>query len=345
MATAAAACWISTSTASCNLCPMSDENHSVSASPRVTSSGCWFGTNGQYCHQKAGRRRLPGDYPDEEGTWVFGLEDRYFPIKRPAPPPPMEQNTQSPDTVEQVADVGSEEMDNKKEGKEEAEDGDDADQSDCISNSTVDGLTDEMMKFLELRLAQVTIKDSEASEHDETSDESTAPPVPPRRKRLQRSQSVLSVAKTKSLNPSIPSVPLVERRIPSSVQTSSASSSSSLSSSSRLGRRGSIAGDVIQRVKRWAAVTTNIRRAFRRVEQISSPSTKPRFFPSSLPPVVFSLPPLHSVNASSSIKIIMTAVDRQGRTLRSIRPPFLSNGMFNGAKLCLQLCGGLGRSD
>lgn len=259
---------------------MSDENRSVSGSSRVTSSGCWFGTNGQYYHQKSDKRRLPGR-PDEEGTWVFGLEDRYFPLKRPAPLPPTEQVCKLADTGQ--SDVDGEEMDKKKE--DDGEDGDD-DQSDCISNSTVDGLTDEMMKFLELRLAQVAIKDTEASGHDETSDESTAPPVPPRRKRLQRSQSTTTIP----LSPTVSNTPLVEHRILSSVQTSSASSSSSLSSSSRLGRRGSLAGDVIQRVKRWAAVTTNIRRAFRRVEQISSSSssTKPRFFLP--PPVVFPFP-------------------------------------------------------
>ena len=249
-------------TACCDLCPIMDENRASSV------DGCWFGTNGQYYHQK-GRRRLPGLPPGEDDTtWVFGLEDRYFPLKRPAPQPPIE--LPHPPTQDDVQE----------------------DEDQPVASSAVDGLTDEMMKFLEMRLAQVATKDSETtgSGHDEASDESStpAPPVPPRRKRLHRSQSVLSVgllaSKTTKTMPHSPAmsdrvlmtshVPLIERRIPSSLHSSS--SSSSLSSlSTRLGRRGSIAGDVIQRVKRWAAVTSNIRRAFRRVGETSPSSYSP----------------------------------------------------------------------
>jgi len=148
----------------------------------------------------------------DEGAWVFGLEDQYFPL---APLPEEEPESKN-------------------------------------SISAVDGLSDEFINFLEKRMDEVLRCD------DDDGNSST-----PRRRRLQRSCSMVTV-RTTELSPEPPPPPprdgnpetILPNRRPLFLR-----------------RGGSVAGDLFQRVKRWAAVTSNIRKAFSTRSVVQSPSS------------------------------------------------------------------------
>lgn len=178
-------------------------------------------------------------------TWIFGLEDKFFPLAS-------------------LEEGDTEEVD-----------------SEISGISAVDGLSDEFMHYLEKRLDEVMRCSPEGEAFrsitpppvlaTSSPGEGDSKPVPPvRRKRLQRSQSLLSIRSPFEVTPP-----------PCSVGVQPVTSSRK--GSHLLTRSGSVASDLIQRVKRWA-VTSTFRKAFR--NRSSAPSNPPlhtihRFFTSS----------------------------------------------------------------
>lgn len=221
---------------SCSLCP---STHIIPAGKEGNSgsANCWFGEEGLYHWQPQSVRPQKPDDP----TWVFGLEDQFFPLSPPEAAEPAEPS------------------------------------------SAVDGLTEEFLQFLEKRLADVNIKKGKEEEDkaDDDDDGSSggvvdifpshppddpfpltsmeaAKPIPPvRRRRLQRSMSLQVVkAAPAPLLSSAAEFPEVLHHVnPTSVQEFRKPS---------ISRGGSIASDLLQRVKRWAAATSTFRRAFRK---------------------------------------------------------------------------------
>lgn len=161
----------------------------------------------------------------DDSCWVFGLEDQYFPLSPPEAEPPEQP-------------------------------------------SAVEGLTEEFLQFLEKRLAQVDeVVDEEENDTVLADLPITSPvidaakPIPPiRRRRLQRSMSLQVVKVTPT--------PVIRSRTgleyPEDRQII-VENEQEFVKTRTLGRSGSIASDLIQRVKRWAAVTSTFRRAFRKV--------------------------------------------------------------------------------
>ena len=211
---------------SCSLCPSTqihpDDSKRNAGSAAIALSCCWFGEEGLYHWQPV----KPQRQKREVDSWVFGLEDQFFPLS-----PPEAEPAESP--------------------------------------SAVDGLTDEFLQFLEKRLADVD---------DETEDDTVLPdlpviknataaaieaakPIPPiRRRRVQRSVSLQAAKVTPP--PLIRGRNVVEY---ADIREDVENVDQEFHQTRRLSRGGSIASDLIQRVKRWAAVTSTFRRAFRKV--------------------------------------------------------------------------------
>lgn len=200
----------------------------TTTSTSADDSQVWFGQDGAY-HHGMSMRLL------DEGAWVFGLEDQYFPL---APLPEEEPESKN-------------------------------------SISAVDGLSDEFINFLEKRMDEVLRCDNDgnsstpvltslsAIHEDKQSDFRPVPPV--RRRRLQRSCSMVTV-RTTELSPEPPPPPPPPRD----------GNPETILPNRRplfLRRGGSVAGDLFQRVKRWAAVTSNIRKAFSTRSVVQSPSS------------------------------------------------------------------------
>lgn len=202
---------------SCSLCP-STQIRPDDSKRNAGSTSCWFGEEGLYHWQPVQPQQTK---PDD--SWVFGLEDQFFPLS----PPEAEPSEQS---------------------------------------SAVDGLTDEFLQFLEKRLADVDgeTEDDTFPSHPPNAlpaapSVEAAKPIPPiRRRRLQRSLSLQVVKVT-------PTPILVDRAVedfPNSCQVTE--NDQEFRPKPSLSRSGSIASDLLQRVKRWAAVTSTFRRAFRK---------------------------------------------------------------------------------
>lgn len=202
---------------SCSLCPSTQIHPDDSKRIAGSTSACWFGEEGLYHWQP-----VQPQPPKQDDTWVFGLEDKFFPLS----PPEAEPSDQS---------------------------------------SAVDGLTDEFLQFLEKRLADVEVETEDDTFPSHTPDVlpatsvEAAKPIPPiRRRRLQRSLS-LQVSK-------VTPAPILRDR--GDDDCTDCYQNPDLDKEFRpkpsLSRGGSIASDLLQRVKRWAAVTSTFRRAFRK---------------------------------------------------------------------------------
>ncbi|XP_045026273.1 wiskott-Aldrich syndrome protein family member 3 isoform X3 [Daphnia magna] len=209
---------------SCSLCPSTqicpDDNKRNAGSANC----CWFGEEGLYHWQAIQPHR-----EQQDDSWVFGLEDQFFPLS----PPEAE-----PAEAEPVKDA-----------------------------SAIEGLTDEFLQFLEKRLAEVgeekeddtVIPDLPVIETPPKPSIEAAKPVPPiRRRRLQRSVSLQAVKVTPP--PLFHGRQVVE--FPGVRQD--VENGQEFNKTRTISRGGSIASDLIQRVKRWAAVTSTFRRAFRK---------------------------------------------------------------------------------
>ncbi len=210
---------------SCSLCP-STQIHPDDIKRNAGSSSapsCWFGEEGLYHWQPVEPQRQK----QEDDSWVFGLEDQFFPLS-----PPEAEPAESP--------------------------------------SAVDGLTDEFLQFLEKRLADVdgeteddtVLPDLPVIQNVTAAAIEAAKPIPPiRRRRLQRSVSLQAVKVTPP--------PLIRGRNVAveyaDIREDVENVDQEFHKTRTLSRGGSIASDLIQRVKRWAAVTSTFRRAFRKV--------------------------------------------------------------------------------
>lgn len=277
----------------CTVPPASAEETSAQESAASSSADktCLFGEEGLY-HWQPMQCSI-----DRNDSWIFGLEDQFFPVEQPE------------------AEPGKDELDSAIEGL-------------TLELDTVDGLTDEFLQFLEKRLSDsVKVSDVGAATEAETIEAinpaeslsvprvaeepvveqkevvaletAPVPPVPPvRRRRLQRTLSLQAVDGAGfSDAPAVsryPDVPLrrPQRRPACNISRSKSFASNVFASSLStvdecpdaeapmsqrksagyfLARSSSgFATDLIQRVKRWAAVTSTIRRAFRKV---SAPPT------------------------------------------------------------------------
>ena len=216
---------------SCSLCPSTQIHPDDNKRSAGSSNCCWFGEEGLY-HWQA----IQPQHHQQGDSWVFGLEDQFFPLS----PPEAE-----PAEAEPVKE-----------------------------NSAIEGLTDEFLQFLEKRLAEVdeekeddtVVPNLPVIETLPTTSIEAAKPIPPiRRRRLQRSVSLQAVKVTPP--------PLIRGRhggeftdVRQGVEIGQ-----ECNKARPLSRGGSIASDLIQRVKRWAAVTSTFRRAFRKVSPHRAP--------------------------------------------------------------------------
>lgn len=216
---------------SCSLCPSTQIHPDDNKRSAGSSNCCWFGEEGLY-HWQA----IQPQHHQQGDSWVFGLEDQFFPLS----PPEAE-----PAEAEPVKE-----------------------------NSAIEGLTDEFLQFLEKRLAEVDEEKEDGTvvpnlpviETLPTTSIEAAKPIPPiRRRRLQRSVSLQAVKVTPP--------PLIRGRhggeftdVRQGVEIGQ-----ECNKARTLSRGGSIASDLIQRVKRWAAVTSTFRRAFRKVSPHRAP--------------------------------------------------------------------------
>ncbi|XP_046447102.1 wiskott-Aldrich syndrome protein family member 3-like isoform X2 [Daphnia pulex] len=218
---------------SCSLCPSTQIHPDDNKRNAGSSNCCWFGEEGLY-HWQA----IQPQHQQQGDSWVFGLEDQFFPLS----PPEAEPAEAEPPK----------------------------------ETSAIEGLTDEFLQFLEKRLAEVDVEkeddtvlpDLPVIETPPTSSIEAAKPIPPiRRRRLQRSVSLQAVKVTPP--------PLVRGRHGgefTDVRPDVGIGGQQECNKSRtLSRGGSIASDLIQRVKRWAAVTSTFRRAFRKVSPHRAP--------------------------------------------------------------------------
>ncbi|XP_059353546.1 actin-binding protein WASF3-like isoform X3 [Daphnia carinata] len=204
---------------SCSLCPSTQIHPDDIKRNAGSANCCWFGEEGLYHWQAIQPQR-----EQQDDSWVFGLEDQFFPLS-----PPEAEPAESP--------------------------------------SAVDGLTDEFLQFLEKRLADVdgeteddtVLPDLPVIESHPKPSIEAAKPVPPiRRRRLQRSVSLQAVKVTPP--PLFHGRQVVE--FPGVRQD--VENGQEFNKTRTISRGGSIASDLIQRVKRWAAVTSTFRRAFRK---------------------------------------------------------------------------------
>jgi hypothetical protein len=218
---------------SCSLCPSTQIHPDDNKRNAGSSNCCWFGEEGLY-HWQA----IQPQHQQQGDSWVFGLEDQFFPLSPPEAEP--------------------------------------AEAEPSKETSAIEGLTDEFLQFLEKRLAEVDVEkeddtvlpDLPVIETPPTSSIEAAKPIPPiRRRRLQRSVSLQAVKVTPP--------PLVRGRHAgefTDVRPDVGIGGQQECNKSRtLSRGGSIASDLIQRVKRWAAVTSTFRRAFRKVSPHRAP--------------------------------------------------------------------------
>ena len=215
----------------CSLCPsVVRKEEDDESSRKKRQDNLWFG-DGLYW--------WPQSFEAEGDLWVFGLEDKYFPVAKS-------------DSVELISSAGS-------------------------HTESCEGLTEGFLNFLERRLNLVgTVAAGEISTKSDgpVTDVNSVPnetvptpvhdkPIPPiRQRRLKRSVSLQPMSSREANEVRSAclrnSYPLAE------YPATSASTPSS--GTSRLkGRRGSVAADWMKTVKGWATVTTTIRKAIRRV--------------------------------------------------------------------------------
>ena len=282
------------------MCTETSVQEPAPSSSADKTPGCLFGEEGLY-HWQPVQCSI-----DRTDSWIFGLEDQFFPVEKKKP--------------EVEPEVKPDELDDGIEGL-------------TLKLDTVDGLTDEFLQFLEKRLSDsVRVSDEDESNDAETVpvveainpadclsvsgvaeqepvveqseqqevlgalETAPVPPVPPvRRRRLQRTLSLQAVdsVDVASRYPDVPLRRPLQRRPACNISRSKSFASNVFSANLStvdeypdaespgrgyrkstgyfLGRSSSgFATDLIQRVKRWAAVTSTIRRAFRKV---SAPPT------------------------------------------------------------------------